>query len=127
VVGRKAQTNFREFKSSSQFKESSNASHQPNNQNLNMKFSTSVYFMISSIAMFANTFGMANDLAPEMSYNERRELELKGMEQYKQDMDLVDASKGDRELSPGISCYTRWCLGKVRGTCYMVYPMCYPL
>jgi hypothetical protein len=92
-----------------------------------MKFSTTIYFLIAFIMTFASTFGMATNAAPEMNVNDRRELEMKGMEQYRNDMELVDASNGSRDLSPDISCYTMWCLGKVRGTCYIVYPKCYPL
>ena len=98
-----------------------------NKSKLTMKFSIKMYFMIALVMTYASNFGMANKIAPDMSVNDRRELEIKGMEQYSQDMELVDAINGDRNLGPDISCYTMWCLGKVRGTCWSVYPKCYPL
>ena len=92
-----------------------------------MQFSTTIYFMIAFVMTFASNFGMANDIASDLNVNDRRELEIQGMEQYGQDMDLVDAINGSRDLAPDITCYTKWCLGKVRGTCWSVYPKCYPM
>ena len=92
-----------------------------------MKFSTTIYFMIAFVMTFASTFGVANNLAPDMNANDRRALEIQGMERYSHDMELVDAGHGNRDLAPDITCYTMWCLGKIRGTCYQIYPKCYPL
>ena len=92
--------------------------------------------MIAFIMTFASTFGSAADVAPVRSLRgldatptggSLRELEIQGMEDYQRAMVEFNAGHGDRELAPDISCYTMWCLGKVRGTCYWVYKKCYPL
>ena len=108
-----------------------------------MKFSTTTYFLIASVITFASNFGYAADVAQAGSLrgldavsteetrttvgSSLRDLEIQGMEEYHRAMDEFNAGHGDRELAPDISCYTKWCLGKVRGTCYWVYPKCYPL
>jgi hypothetical protein len=108
-----------------------------------MNFSTTTYFLIAFVMTFASTFGSAADVAPVRSLRALdatpteetlanrgaalRKLEVEGFEEYQRAMDEIDAVNGDRQLSPDISCYTMWCLGKVRGTCYIVYPKCYPL
>ena len=108
-----------------------------------MKLSTSTYFLVASVMTFASTFSSTADAAPARSLRgldaipteetrttvraSLRELEIQGMEEYQHAMEEYNAGHGDRELAPDISCYAMWCLGKVRGTCYWVYPKCYPL
>ena len=105
-----------------------------------MKFSTSVSVMI---AFVMTTFGSAADAAPARSLRgldatpteetptirggALRQLEVQGMDDYQRAMEVFNAGHGDRELAPDITCYTKWCLGKVRGTCWSVYPKCYPM
>ena len=108
-----------------------------------MNFSTTIYFMIAFIMTFASTFGSAANVGPVRSLRgldaipteetptirggALRQLEVQGMDDYYGAMDEFNAGHGDRELAPDITCYTMWCLGKIRGTCYQIYPKCYPL
>jgi hypothetical protein len=112
-------------------------------QKSTMKFSTITSFLIAFVMTFASTFGSAADAVPVRSLRgldvipteetpttsagDLRQLEIQAMEDYQRDLEEFNAGHGDRELSPDISCYKMWCLGKVRGTCYIVYPKCYPL
>ena len=113
-----------------------------NNQKTTMKFSTVTYFMVAFVVTFAS-FGSAADVAPARSLrgldaipseetrtisgDELRQLEIQGLNDYHRAMEEFEASNADRELAPDMSCYLKWCVGKVRGTCYTVYPKCYPL
>ena len=112
----------------SQLQEPIKPSNFTNKPKSKMKFSTITYFMIAFVVTFASKFGAAVDVAPDtMDFHERRELELQGLEDYHRAMEEFEASNADRELAPDMSCYLKWCVGKVRGTCYTVYPKCYPL
>jgi hypothetical protein len=84
-----------------------------------MKFSTTTLFMVAFVMTFASTFGLENNVEPDMTVIDEA--------MYHRDMAEVNAGNGDRALQPPITCYTKWCKGKVRGTCYIVYPICFPL
>jgi hypothetical protein len=126
------------------FKAAELKSTQADKQNSTMKFSTITSVLLAFVMTFASTFGSAADAAPVRNLRgldvvpteenptttsgaDLRQLEIQAMEDYQRDLEEFNAGHGDRELSPDISCYKMWCLGKVRGTCYIVYPKCYPL
>jgi hypothetical protein len=106
-----------------------------------MNFSTT-YFMIAFVMAITSTFGSAADVTPvrnlrgldaipteEMGAANIAEPDMTIIDEgmYHRDMEVFNAGNGDRALEPDISCYAKWCKGKVRGTCYIVYPKCYPL
>lgn len=84
-----------------------------------MKFSATTLFMVAFVMAFASTFGAENNVEPDMT--------IINEDMYHRDMEEFNAGNGNRALEPDISCYAKWCKGKVRGTCYIVYPKCYPL
>jgi hypothetical protein len=95
-----------------------------------MKFSTIISFIFAVVMTFAS----AADVAPAQNLRglDAAPVEFVSMESMtKEDFPrvleaILDNDEG-RKLKPPSICYTRYCYQKVRGSCWYIWPQCYPL